>query len=105
MPRYAIIESVTGYVWGVVDASSARDACYTVDRVNGAGPSWGAEGTFLRVSARELHTNRSLYDVRLVPPGFDVWDGTSHESVAAVKAMPRAECYVWNSWGEAGEGF
>lgn len=87
MQRFALIESNSGYVWGVVDAESALAACAACD-VQAGGDR--GEGAYEEVSASELRTTRGVYDVRTAPAGFDVQDGRDREEIAAVDALPRA---------------
>ena len=62
--RFAIIESNSGYVWGVVNAESALAACAEVDREIGGDRG---DGHYESVSEDELRTTRGVYDVRLAP--------------------------------------
>jgi hypothetical protein len=94
MQRFAIIESNSGYVWGIVDAETALDACYACDEEIGGRPY---EGTYEEVSGADLRTTRGVYDVREAPAGFDVRDGQNRESIAAVEALPRAGLFCWVS--------
>ena len=90
---YAIIDTNSGYVWGVVDSDSARQACYDVDMQAG---SWHQEeGEYQEVAQGELRSGRSLYDVRVAPDGFTVDNGQDADEIAAVEALPRAGLYVW----------
>ena len=92
MQRFAIIESNSGYVWGVVDAETAMAACAACDAEVGGDRG---EGAYEEVSASELRTTRGVYDVRTAPAGFDVQDGQDREEIAAVEAMPRAGVFGW----------
>ncbi len=94
MQRFAIIESNSGYVWGVVNADSALDACSACDAEIGGRPE---SGHYESVSVGELRTTRGVYDVRLAPAGFDVQDGQDAASIDAVQALPRAGVYGWVS--------
>lgn len=92
MNRYAIIETNSGYVWGVVNAQSALDACTEVDKAVGGDPG---EGWYQTVPAGEWNTDRGYYDVRQAPEGFDVDDGQDREQIAAVNALPRVGMFQW----------
>ena len=92
MTRFAIIETNSGYVWGVVDAETALAACAACDAEIGADRG---EGAYEEVSASELRTTRGVYDVRTAPAGFDVQDGQDCEEIDAVKALPRAGVFDW----------
>lgn len=92
MQRFAIIESYSGYAWGVVDAETALAACAACDAEYGGDRG---EGAYEEVSASELRTTRSLFDVRTAPAGFDVQDGQDREEIAAVEALPRAGVFGW----------
>ena len=94
MKRFAILESNSGFVWGVVDSDSSIQACYDVDADTGGRPG---DGEYEPVSVGELRTTRGWYDVRLAPDGFDVVDGQDQDSIAAVEALPRDGFYVWVS--------
>lgn len=90
--RYAILESNTGFVWGVVDAESPLAACSAVDAEIGGYPF---DGEYQEVTASELRTSRGCYDVRIAPEGFDVQDGQDREEISAVEALPRAGVFAW----------
>ena len=94
MQRFAILESNSGYVWGVVDAETAIDACSVCDAEIGG--DRGA-GQYESASYSDLRTTRGVYDVRIAPAGFDVQDGQDPASIAAVEALPRAGIYGWVS--------
>jgi hypothetical protein len=91
--RFAIIETYTGHVWGVVDAETAEAACAAVDQQTD--PSARIGGRYERVPASEARTTRCLYDVRVAPPGFELEDGPDEDVLAAVEALPRAGVYAW----------
>ena len=94
MKRFAILESNTGYVWGVVDAETALAACAECDRkISGT----RGDGEYESVSAGDLSTTRGGYDVRIAPEGFDVQNGQDSDEIAAVDAMPRAGLFGWVS--------
>jgi hypothetical protein len=92
MNRFAIIESNTGYVWGVVNAESALAACAACDA--DAGGDRG-EGYYEEVSESELRTSRGVYDVRTAPEGFSVTDGQADDDIERVSALPRAGVFGW----------
>jgi hypothetical protein len=92
MQRFAIIESNSGYVWGVVDAETALAACAACDAEVGGDRG---EGAYEEVSASELRTTRGVYDVRTAPAGFDVQDGQDRDEIAAVEALPRSGVFGW----------
>lgn len=88
MNRYAIIESNSGFVWGIVNATSALEACYEVDRTIGR----PEEGTYEIANAAD----RDVYDVRLAPSGFDQKStGDDEASITEVGALPRVDRFVW----------
>jgi hypothetical protein len=91
--RFAVIETYTGQIWGVVDAETAEAACAAVDQQTD--PSARIGGRYERVPASEARTTRCLYDVRVAPPGFELEDGSDEDVVAAVEALPRAGVYAW----------
>ena len=92
MQRFAIIESNSGYVWGVVNAESALSACALVDAEVGSRPE---AGKYESVSVGEMRTTRGVYDVRTAPVGFEVQDGQDSANIAAVAALPRAGVFGW----------
>lgn len=94
MQRFAILESNSGYVWGVVNAETALAACAECDREVGGDRG---EGAYESVSVGELNTTRGVYDVRIAPEGFDVQDGQDRDEIAAVDALPRAGLFGWVS--------
>lgn len=94
--RFAIIESNSGFVWGVVSADDALAACYVMDAEIGGRPD---DGAYEAVSVGELRTTRGVYDVRVAPADFDVQDGQDPGAIAAVEALPRAGIYRWVSAG------
>jgi hypothetical protein len=89
--RFAIIDSYSGFVMGVVDAASAADACAAVDAEAGNGRH---DGKYIEVDASELLTTRCLYDVRVAPAGFGVDDGQDPDQIATVDALPRVGVYA-----------
>ena len=98
MQRFAVLESNTGFVWGVIDAENALQACSALDAEIG---DQSNAGHYEEVSASELRTSRGRYDVRLAPEGFNVQDGQDRDVIAAVGAMPRAGVFGWvetESW-------
>jgi hypothetical protein len=90
--RFAIIDSYTGYVMGVVDAASAADACAAVDAEAGNARH---DGAYEEVCVSELRTTRCVYDVRVAPAGFDAQDGQDPDAIAAVSRLPRAGVFGW----------
>ena len=90
---YAIIETNSGFVWGVVESDSARQACYDVDAQAG---TWRqGEGEYQEVGQGATSTTQGAYDVRIAPDGFDVQDGQDAEEIAAVELLPRAGVFAW----------
>lgn len=92
MNTYAVIESNSGYVWGIVDSSSALQACYDVD-VQAGGHR--GDGEYQPCSYSELRTTRGVYDVRIAPEGFSVENGQDRDDIDAVSALPRAGVFGW----------
>ncbi len=84
MPRFAILESNTGFVWGVTDAATAAEACRVIDEDVGVYGRSYSEG-----SVSDLRTTRGAYDVRVAPENFNVFDGQDADEIAAVEALPR----------------
>jgi hypothetical protein len=85
MTRFAILETNSGFVWGVVDAADAIEACRLIDE------DFGSYGRLYREgSVSDLWTTEGAYDVRIAPTSFDAPDGQDGCAIAAVDAMPRA---------------
>jgi len=98
MARFAVLESNSGFVWGVVDADCPLAACSAVDE--DAGCHHDEAGIYETVSLGELRTTRGgIYDVRSAPEGFDVQDGQDRSAIDAVEALPRAGVFGWVSFG------
>jgi hypothetical protein len=81
VPRYAIIDRLTNFIWGVVDAETAVDACRAVDAEF---QEFGYE--YAVVPAARRSQARSAYAVFKVPAGFSVRDGTDPAEIRAVKS-------------------
>ena len=94
MTRFAILESNSGYVWGVVDAENALDACSVLDREIGADRG---EGAYESAGFSDLNATRGVYDVRTAPVGFDVPDGQDEAAIETVNALPRVGVFGWES--------
>ena len=92
MTRFAILESNSGYVWGVVDAESALEACMACDAEYGGRPE---AGHYEPASYSDLRATRGVYDVRVAPAGFDVIGGQDPAAIDAVCALPRAGIFGW----------
>lgn len=92
MARFAILESNSGYVWGVVDADSALEACLACDADFGGRHE---AGHYEPASYSDLRSTRGVYDVRVAPEGFDVDNGQDQASIDAVCALPRAGLFGW----------
>ena len=84
MPRFAIIDHHSGYVWGVTDASSPEDACRRIDLA--VDPSAARQSAAHGPNSRVLHSGASGYHVYAVPAGFDVADGQNADEIAATEA-------------------
>ena len=89
MQRFALIESNTGYVWGVVNAETALAACAECD-IQMAGGDRG-EGAYEPANFGD----RNFYEVHIAPEDFDVQNGQNDDEIAAVEALPRAGRFVW----------
>jgi hypothetical protein len=90
--RFAVIDSYTGFVMGVVDAASAENACVAIDVEARNGRH---DGAYIEVDASELRTTRCLYDVRVAPAWFCVENGQDPDEIAAVDGLPRAGVFAW----------
>lgn len=92
MARFAIIETFTGYVWGVVDADDPVGACYAVDADVRA--DRGA-GQYEPMSFADQRTTRGAYSVHAAPADFDVMDGQDRDAIEAVENLPRVGLFGW----------
>ncbi len=83
MPRYAVIDHLTNFVWGVTDAKDAIDACRNIDTEF---EEFGYEYGIIPAARRRSSPARSAYSVFKVPDGFVVRDGSDPAEIRAVKA-------------------
>jgi hypothetical protein len=91
--RYALIDTNSGFVFGVTDATDPTTACRLIDEslhefgrtYEEHGPRSGAE-----------RTTQGGYVVYEAPAGFDVTDGQDAEQIAAVEALPRVAIVLYN---------
>jgi hypothetical protein len=81
MPRYAMIDENSGFVWGVEDADDPIAACRQMD----SGEARFAE--YEDIGGQRFN-GRSGYHVYVAPPGWDCSDGQDQETIEAVEAMP-----------------
>jgi hypothetical protein len=92
MNRYALIDSNSGFVWGVTDAAGPLSACRQVDSdVGGRGAcsyriALGADVT--------TGPDVGFYAVYAVPQNFDVDDGQDPDQIAAVEQHGPAVAWV-----------
>lgn len=84
--RYAILDTLSGYVWWVGTADDAVAACVAADEECGGRY---VLGRYVETSEREARTSESVYDVREAPSGFDVDDGTDRDEISRVEELPR----------------
>lgn len=86
MPRYAMIDIDSGYVWGVENAADPVAACRQMDEALGVtGREYEAHGP--RSGAGR--SGQTGYEVYQAPVGFDVQNGQDQAEIAAVSALPR----------------
>ena len=84
MPRYAAIDLLTNYVWGVTDAANAIDACRDIDAEY---REFDYEYEIIPVALNvPRRPNRKGYLVYKVPDGFGVRDGTDPAEIRTVKS-------------------
>lgn len=83
MPRYAIIDHNSGYVWGVTDAANPAEACGLIDDEVDPGNirSYETHGP----NSGALRGGGNGYHVHEVPNGFDVTDGQDPAQINAVE--------------------
>jgi hypothetical protein len=82
--RYALIDDHSGYVWGVVDATSPVEACRIVDADGGdEARVYEEHGSGYRLGGADG------YLVHEAPVGFDVADGQDVAQIEAVSMLPR----------------
>lgn len=84
--RYALIDNSSGFVWWVGDAADPINACELADKEIDAGEA--LDRTYEETTKFGLATNESGYFVYEVGADFDVDDGQSRKSIAAVDAFP-----------------
>jgi hypothetical protein len=63
MPRYAILDTNSGFVWGV---ETARDPIAACSYMDADADEYGR--TYFEGSNADLRTTRGAYDVREAPP-------------------------------------
>lgn len=86
MNRYAMIDSYTGFVWGVRDAESPLEAAKAMD--DSIQP--GVTREYENGSAWDIRNGADGWFVYSAPDGFDVQDGQDKNQIAAVEALPLA---------------
>jgi hypothetical protein len=90
MTRYAVIEINSGYIWAIVNAETALEACAAADRA--ANSADRLDGHHYEVGYRG--DSNCAYDVRIAPADFDEPDGQDQKAIDAVDAMPRAGLFA-----------
>jgi len=98
MTRFAIIESFTGYVWGVVDAEDAVAACRALDL-----EVRPADYPSLTYEEGSRFDGRDGYLVHEAPAGFEVFDGQDKAEIEAVAALPQAAFVVVSNGPTCGD--
>lgn len=88
---YAILETNSGFVWGIVTAANPIAACRAMDE---SARTYGR--TYAEGSVADLRTTGGAYDVRLAPAGLenDQRGGDDDSLIADVGAMPRAAVII-----------
>ncbi len=84
--RYALIDSHSGFVWGVVDAADPLDAAALVER--DADPSAAAGRSYEEITASDA-TSRDhylVYDATALT--IEITDGQDDAQIEAVGALP-----------------
>jgi len=84
MTRYAMIDSHTGYIWGVEDAPSPVAACAQMDR--SVDPSAAESRTYREIAASDSDDHYLVYDASGL--SVEVTDGQDEAQIAAVEALP-----------------
>ena len=88
MPRYAIIDNASGYIWGCSDSATLIEACQVLDR---------ELGESLRAYIAEIaprFDSESGYNVYSVPDNYTVYDGTSQTEIDHLKEIGTMTAYV-----------
>ena len=88
MKRFAIIESNSGFIFGVVDAENPLAACAALEADIGVDRGEGA------YEYAEYETG-DIYFVHEVPDGFEVQNGQDQEEINAADLMPRVAACTW----------
>ena len=85
LTRYALIDSHTGYVWGIATAESPEAACAVVDR--DVDPSEGYARGYETITARDRSRDHYLvYDATTLTG--EIGDGQDDETIDRVSALP-----------------
>jgi hypothetical protein len=90
MTRYAVIEINSGYIWAVVNARTALEACAAADRA--AGSEDRLDGHHYEVGYRG--DANLTYDVRVAPDDFDEPNGQDQKAIDTVDTMPCAGLFT-----------
>jgi hypothetical protein len=88
MNTYAIIDTHSGYVWGVETASDPIAACRALDESIG-----GVQRTYETGTVSDIAGG--AYDVRIAPPGYVAEDGQDAATIEQAETMPRAAIIIW----------
>ena len=82
MPRYALIDRYSGYVWGVEDAPDPATAAIQCQIETEGDRGWVATDMSLS------HQLDNGYDVHPVPEGWDCDDGQNEDEIAEATVLP-----------------
>jgi hypothetical protein len=88
MPRYALIDNCSGFIWGVVEAKDPVSAANAVDREVGVYHPRQYEEVL-----RPRYSNESGYLVYQAHDGLEVLDGSSPREIDEVSSLPSV-CFV-----------
>lgn len=93
MPRYALIDSHSGYVWGTTDAADPIAAAQAVDAE--VDPSAAAGREYREITASDRGVDHyAVYDATTLAQ--DVTDGQDEAQIEAVRALPLVALVAWN---------
>lgn len=89
--RFALIDSNSGYVWGVTSASTPADACQVIDA------DFGEHGRrYEEISASESGRDHyRVFDATTLDARFDDAGGQDQGFIDAVDALPLVARIAW----------
>lgn len=91
--RFVMIDSNSGYIWGVEDAADAVSACRTMDeRIGECGRAYVEHGP----RSNDARTTAGGYFVYSAAANFEADNGEDEEKIAIVERMPCVAFVAFN---------